>query len=199
MGRIIWWKKKEYPRQKTEKSDDGQITLVTGMFFTLFLAVLLVSQLQIEMFRASSAYLEDALAASGLASALIDAREYGYSHVVWIPDANAAYEKYLVALKGNLGLDENWEGHNKNLISGKVVVENYTVYNVRGETVEVCILKDGREERSSGRLGEVYAPSGQMISHTGVYGEISYPVQGLFGMVVQARKGKLVDIVGAGE
>lgn len=191
----MWWKKKEFLQQSIE-SDEGQITLTSGLFFVLFLSVLLAAQLQLEMFRSSGAYLEDALAASGLASALVDIREYGYSHTVMINHEDEAYEKYRSTLKSNLGLDDNWIGNNKNLISGQVILENYTIYNVKGKMVEICRLDRGKKEFSSGKLGEVYAPNGQEICYTGIYSEISYPVHGLFGLTIQAHKGKLVDVIG---
>ena len=185
------------PRQKTEcEADAGQIGLCVSLFFFLFLAVLLVSQLQLEQVRASDDYLQDALAASGLASALIDIREYGRTHVIRIEDNGAAYAQYCRSLRANLGLDENWECGNRRLISGRVKVENYTVYNVEDGKVTCCRMDGGREEISMGALGTVRAPNGLLIEHTSIYSEISYPFKGLFGWTVQARKGKLVDIVG---
>lgn len=196
----ILWRKRGSLRPKTKggmlRTDEGQTTLCTGLFFVLFLSVLLVAQLQMELFRTSNDYLEDALAASGLASALVDIREYGYSHVIRIPNAEEAYERYRICLRENLGLRDDWEGTNRKLISGKVIIENYTIYNVNGEDVEICRVDRGREEHGNGKLGETYAPNGQLIQHTGIYSEISYPIRGLFGMEIGARKGKLVDIIG---
>ena len=190
-------KKRGSLRQSIRSSaDDGQITLFTGMFFLLFLAVLLVSFLQMEMIRSSSRYAEDALAASGLASALIDVREYGRTHVLRIQDENAAYERYQSALKANLGLDDNWECDQKKLISGRVKVENYTIYNVKGDEIEYCRMDLAKPTWQTGKVGGTFAPNGQMIERTGVYGEISYAVRGIWGFTVQARKGKLVDVVG---
>lgn len=193
----MWWRKKEFLRQRIKMhADPGQSTMCIGLFFILFLSVLLVSHLQMEMFRSSSDYMEDALAASGLASALIDIKEYGKTHVVNIPDTNAAYERYCQCLKENLGLDDNWEAGNRKLITGKVKVENYSVYNVAGADVEIWRMDGDMVEHSTGRLGEVQAPNGQVIHYTSIYSEISYRVQGVFDIQVDARKGKLVDIVG---
>ena len=194
-------KKNGCQRQSIEKDvregmEDGQITIFAGLFYTLFFAVVLSGYLQMEMIRSSSGYLEDALAASGLAAALVDVREYGISHALRIRDAQESYEQYCVSLKANLGLDENWECNNKRLISGKVTLENYTIYNVTGDQVEYCRLDAGKQEWHTGRLGQVLAPNGQVVEKTGTYGEISYPYRGLWGLIVQARKGKLVDVVG---
>ncbi len=184
-------------RRRTDGSADaGQVVLCVGLFFLLFLAVLLVSQFQLEQVRASDGYLQDALAASGLASALIDIQEYGKTHAVRIADSQAAYEQYCKSLRANLGLDESWECANRRLISGKVTVEAYMIYNVQDGQVTCCSIEGDRVKTSAGLLGAVYAPNGQLIEHTGIYSEISYPMKGLFGWTVQARKGKLVDIVG---
>ena len=191
-------RKRGFLRQNTKACrDEGQVTLVTGLFFILFFSVLSVSFFQMEMIRSSSRYMEDALAASGLACALIDVREYGSTHVLKIQNGRESYEIYCKALKANLGLDDAWESHNHKLISGVVQVEAFYVYNVLGESVDYCRLDDGREEWMHGSLGEVSAPNGQVVEKTGVYGEISYPLKGIWGLKVQARKGKLVDVVGA--
>ena len=180
----------------TAKADEGQITFVAGLFLTLFLAVLLTSYLQMEMVSSSARYVEDALAASGLACALVDLREYGTSHVLRIEDEERSYAQYQVSLRTNLGLDENWECANKRLISGRVLLESFVIYNVAEGQVECCQMTGDRIERTTGRLGEVCAPNGQTVEHTGVYGEISYELKGIWGMTVPARRGKLVDIVG---
>ena len=65
-------KKKECLLQSTES---GQIGWALGLWFMLFLGILLCVILQLEVFRASSQYLEDALAASNLAAAVIDVEE----------------------------------------------------------------------------------------------------------------------------
>lgn len=185
------------PQRKIDgREDAGQTGLCVGLFFLVFLAVLLISQLQLEQIRASDDYLQDALAASGLASALVDIREYGRTHMIRIGDNRASYEQYCDSLRANLGLDENWECGNRRLISGRVKVENYTIYNVKDGQVTLCRMDRGGEEISVGTLGVLRAPNGQLIERTSVYSEISYPLKGLFGWTVQARKGKLVDIVG---
>ena len=43
--------------------------------------------------------------------------------------------------------------------------------------------------------GEVRTPGGQTIENTGVYSEITYPVEGFLGITVTAEKSKRVDVV----
>lgn len=177
----------------------GSIEWVTGLFFILFLMILLCAEMQLSVYRASSLYLEDALAASNLASAVIDVQEYGISHTVRIADAAEAYELYLEAVKENLQLNDNWECANTTLISGQVTIENYTVYNVEEGVVSAFrVSENGRIRMEQGVLGGVAAPNGIPIESTSIYSEIAFPVEGLFGITVQAHKGKLVDIVAEG-
>ncbi len=187
---LLW--KKEFLRQKTK----GQINGIAGLFFLLFLGILLATGLQVDAYRAASFYLEDALAASNLASALIDLEEYGISNAIIIENPMQAYERYCSALKGNLQLNEHWEGINKTLISGKVTVENFTVYNVQEDVVTVYSRDAaGQMNTWQGMLGTVKAPNDVLIESTSVYSEISFPVEGILGVNVEAHKGKLVDIV----
>lgn len=185
--------RKGYLRRKTEQ---GQASWVLGLFVTLFLAILLCMQLQLAAYTASARYLEDALALSNLASAVIDVQKYGRTHKVMITDAEQAYDRYCAALKENLGLDDNYEAANQKLISGQVEIENYTIYNVTGQKVSVWERNAGGQILEwQGSLGEVRTPTGQMVEKTGVYSAITYPVEGFLGITVTAGKSKLVDIV----
>lgn len=198
---MTFWKN-GYQRPKTEKTrivgsgEEGQASWVLGLFWILFLAILLCMQLQVALYRASSMYLEDALALSNLASAVIDIREYGRTHRVLIPDPEQAYDRYCSAVKENLGLDDNYEAANHKLISGQVQIQKYIIYNVRGQKVSVWERNGGGQiQEWQGSLGEVRTPAGQLIEATGVYSEITYPVEGFLGVTVTAEKSKLVDVV----
>ena len=184
-------------RLNISKKDNGQAEWVTGLFWVLILSILLCSQLQIASWHTTGMYMEDALAASNLASALIDIREYGKTHKVHIPDVEQAYAIYLDALRENLQLDEQWECVNKGLISGSVEVVDYVIYNVDQNVVMASRVGQGGSvtEAWSGEKGVITAPDGSVVEHTGIYSEIAFPVHGFPGIAVQAHKGKLVDIV----
>lgn len=189
-------RKSGFPRQNIEKTEPGQLEWITGLFFMLFLGILLCGILQLDMFRASAAYLEDALAASNLASAVIDVEEYGISHSILIRNPEEAYEIYQSALRGNLNLSGEWECPAGGLIGRKVSVLNYTVYNVKEGMVEIYHYdEDGQMSYSGGSVGSVYAPDGKLIESTSVYSEVTYPVKGIMGVEAQAHKSNLADIV----
>lgn len=187
------WKKKECLPRKTES---GQVEWVSGMFFLLFLGILLCSLLQTATFASSAQYLEDALAVSNLASAVVDLEEYGISRRVWIADAWEAYERYQDAVRENLNLNEQGEAVNRAFMTGPVRLVDYRIYNVSGNDVEVvCFDEEGNQTRWWEQLDNAKAPNECEIENTGVYSEIAYTVEGMFGISVEAHKGKLVDIV----
>lgn len=178
------------------KKENGQVSRCMGLFLVLFLAVYLFAALQLERFRAASLYLEDALAASNLASAVVDIEQFGISHRIWIPDVSAAYEKYREAVRGNLNLDEAWRAADGGVIEGTVKVVNYTIYNVNGELVTVSSFdENGQTTENLYVIGAVKAPNGTEIESTSVYSEIAFMVEGFPGMYVEAHKGCLVDVV----
>lgn len=177
-------------------TESGQIGWTAGLFFLLFLGILLCAFLQMEVFRSSARYLEDALALSNLASALIDVEEYGISHKLVISDPEQAYERYKEAVKGNLNLNDSWECPAVGMISGPVSIVDYRVYNVSGNDVLVTHFdENGLISSWQETLGSALAPNGVAVESTGVYSEIAYQVEGLFGVSVRAHKGKLVDVV----
>ncbi len=189
--------KRGFPLPSTES---GQTEWAAGIFFLVFLGIMLCAHLQTDVYVASSQYLEDALALSNLASAVVDIEEYGRTHTLSISDPKEAYERYRRAVKENLNLDDQWECRSQGLITGPVTILNYTVYNVKGDRVEITSFGRSRDvSRREEALGSAVSPNGILIESTGVYSEISYTIKGFLGVTVEARKGKLVDVVADSE
>ncbi len=182
------------------RRSEGKVEIILGMYFLFLLIVILTVEMQMYIFRTTSFLLEDALAASNLASAVIDVREYGLSHTLRIASPDDAYALYRMALKENLRLNDQWEHADHSLVSGPVTVQQYIVYNVEGRDVEIFTYNhNGRisTRREAGGAGRVRTPDGTLVSYTSVYSRIRFPVEGAFGVTVYADKEKTVDIVGA--
>lgn len=175
----------------------GNIQIFIGMYMVVLLMILLSVQLQLRIFMAASTYMEDALAASNLASAVIDIREYGLSRVVKIKSPDDAFALYCESLRQNLSLDDNWESSRKELIYGRVEVLEYQIYNVVKN--DITIYSYGPEGKDVqvilNGLGRVFTPDGVLVEATAVYSKIGFPVKGIFGIEMDARKEKTVDIV----
>lgn len=173
---------------------------VIGMYLLLMLAVLLCALIQTEVLRISSAWAEDALTASNLASAVIDIEEYGRTRTIVIRSPEEAYARYRDALRCNMNLNEMWESENKYLAGGPVEVQEYIVYNVRKEDVEIISFgpEGSREQTVPGGVGKIQTPDGTVVETTAVYSKIAYPVSGILGLQVMAVKQETVDIISNG-
>lgn len=198
--------KREYLLRKIKygerlmSSEEGRVSWILGLFWLTFLGILLCMQLQMSLYRASSMYMEDALALSNLASAVIDIQEYGITQRICITDPEQAYGRFCYALKKNLGLNDAFEAYNQKLIFGQVRILNYTIYNVIGDNVDVWQKDElGQVREWQGKLGDVRTPGGQLIETTGVYSEITYPIEGFWGIRVVAQKGKFIDVIREGQ
>ena len=179
------------------KKQSGQISVLIPMYLMLFVLVVIAYSLQKYQYNATKIYTEDALAASNLASAVADIQEYGISHNIVIAEPDNAFELYKEAIQINMGLDTNWESANKKMISGRVDVIDYIVYNVSGNDVDVyCYGENSYHTFIADGLGSVRAPNGQKIENTSIYSKISFPVDGIFDIHTIAEKDKLVDVVG---
>lgn len=191
------WKKKECRRQKINKAHSGQVDIIMGMFALFLVMVVLYAGLKISHFMVTGAYVEDALAASNLASALIDVEEYGRSRVIRIADPRRAYEIYKEALSVNLQLDEEGRSFQRELLEGPVKVLSYIVYNVEGDQVKAyAFTEEGSlEEAVPGQVGLVFTPDGVRVETTTIYSRIRFGVKGLGQQYIQAEKEKSVDIV----
>lgn len=192
-------RKRGYLRRSTERASksmaEGQIGWTAGLFFILFLGATLCAVLQLERYRTASLYLEDALAASNLASAVIDVREYGISHKILIDDPQRAYERYRWAVQGNLNLDVSWEGQAGGLVQGPVSIVCYMVYNVEAGGVTVYHFDgEGRMTQWREAPGSVVSPNGIAVENTSVYSEIAFDIKNMFGITVKAHKANLADI-----
>ncbi len=176
----------------------GKIEMVAGMYLSVFLVLVFSMQIQLYILTVTGSMMEDALAASNLASAVIDVREYGISHTVQIASPDTAYLLYREALQQNLGLKDNWEHRNQILICGPITVRQYIIYNVKEKDIDIYSFGENGPNYSwteYGGLGRVQTPDGILIESTSVYSQIEFNVKGILGMSVLARKEKTVDIV----
>lgn len=181
---------------------DGQVDIVMAMFFFLLALLAAIFQFKSFTYMVSGAYVEDALAAADLASALIDVEEYGRTHHVLIADTQRAFGIYRDALYYNLALDEAGYSGKTELLTGSVQIREYIVYNVLNQEVQITVY-DGQGNclrRENAALGTVQTPDGVLVEHTTVYSRVGFQVEGLLGRSIEAEKEKSVDIArGEGE
>jgi len=178
------------------KKNYGKVELVLGMFAFLVVLLVMFFGLKITHFMIAGAYVEDALAASNLASALIDVEEYGKNGTISIREPANAFRIYREALSTNLQLDEDGNSFQRELLQGPVRILSYIVYNVRGDQVEAYTFDgDGNmTDVQQGEVGAVYTPEGVLVETTAIYSRVEFGVRGIGKQFISAQKEKCVDI-----
>ncbi len=189
------WKNTGLQLLKTKS--EAHTDVVVGMMLFLVLVVALLFGFRISQFMITAAGVEDALAASNLASAVIDLEEYGRSHTIQIPDTEMAFWTFREALCYNLRLDEYLNTTNTDFLAAPIEIKEYIVYNVKENVVETQV-RDGKGQLlrlETGVKGMVYTPDKICVETTTIYSRIGYWVEGLMGQVLYGEKEKSVDIV----
>lgn len=177
------------------KRRKGLVSWSVSLFVFVVMFLLIMCSLQLQEYDAVKIFTEDALAASNLASAVIDLEEYGINHNIVIKNPDAAYEIYRDAMKINMKLDNAWESSNET-ISGLVEVLDYIVYNVRDTDIDVYSYGiNPYHMHFADGVGNVAAPNGELIESTSIYSRITFPVNGILGVQTVSIKDELVDIV----
>lgn len=178
------------------KRHKGEIGTMTAIFMILFVLIIIVFEMQVDLYTHTSTMVEDSLSSSNLAAAVIDIETYGINHDIIIKSPDDSFVLWQECFKTNLGLDDNWCSDNTGAISGKVEIIDYIVYNVRGS--DIYIYRYGQSpgyQMIPGGLGSVKAPNGTIIESTSIYSKVTFPIKGAFGIETTGMKDELVDIV----
>lgn len=196
------WKKPECQRQKNSgrywvRKEEANVDIVAGIMLFLILVLTIFFGFRMTQYMITAAGVEDALAASNLASAVIDLEEYGKSHEIYIEDVSKAFQIFRESLVCNLELDENLNTTNENFLLGQVLIKEYRVYNVRNGQAEIWILNGLGETISYtlGQVGDITTPDHVSVESTTIYSRIGYQVEGLAGQTLTGEKEKSIDIV----
>lgn len=123
---------------------------------------------------------EECLKAATLAGATADLQEYGRSHNIVINDYDKSYTDFKESLINSMDLDNNFTPYKTDIIKSAINIDEYTIYNMRGDMVECVSYMNGAASPSisSGSLGSIYTPSDILVTKSMVYANISFQVHG---------------------
>ena len=174
----------------------GYVDIVTGMMFFCILILTIFFGFRMTQYMVTATGVEDALAVSNLASAVIDVEEYGKTHQLRIEDGERAFQTYREALRSNMELDEALYSVNNELVLGQVQIKEYIIYNVYGDDVEVQTFDGTGTLTFAGmdRKGDVFTPDGVCVENPSIYSRIGFQVPGLAGHTFAGEKEKCIDI-----
>lgn len=179
------------------KKKKGSIELFVSSMILVVVPLIIIMQLRLGQLRTTKNQVEDSLVASNLASATVDLKEYGTTNRIVNNDFNSAFNTFIKSLKQNLLLDNNLEQTDKKIISSKINIDNFTIYNVVGNDVQFT-TRDSSGNISSSIISNgkdrAKTPDGAIINSTTVYSKISFKVKGYLNTEYNVFKEKSVDI-----
>lgn len=166
------------------------------MFFMLIMILVFSYQIYLSEIIQAGRNVEDALAASELAAAVIDIKEFGRTGNVMFSEKEAVYASFLYHLRNNLQMDGEGRSKLSVLAAGPITVEDFRIYEVKGDVItEYQFDQSGRLIQKRDWTNEkVSTPNGTEIINTSLYGRCRFFVKGMNDTVIMGEKEKTVDI-----
>ncbi len=178
------------------KKDKGAIEYSLSVMLILIFVLIMLFCFRIRCVRVEKIQIEDALAVSNLAAAVIDTDRYGETEELIITDFDGAYERYRQSLKTNLNLDENFIPHGQYLMKNPVKISEFHVYNVFSDRVEHIVMDEhGSRSMETLSIHGVTTPNGKQVESTTIYSKIEFDVLGFLDQSFRMKLDHSVDIV----
>lgn len=184
------------------KSNEGSGTIYIVFIFAFIGVVSLLTSyiIHMKMIEITNENVQDAVALSNLASALMDQTEYEKTRRIQVKDFNRSYLVYVDSLKENMQLTYEMYPRNR-YITSKVDILEYSVYNVEGNDITLIqrTLRNGIAVTETliyhNQVGSLKTPDGITITNTTIYSKIGFSIKGLMNHTHQVYKDGCVDLV----
>lgn len=116
-----------------------------------------------------------------------------------ISDPNAAFETFKKHLKNNMKLDINLNGLNGSIADGQVSIDEFTIYNVRGNNVDIWTYSPNThmftESQADRSLTLVKTSNNSIVKNTSVHATIRFNTDIVFGQKKETTVSVDTDIV----
>lgn len=179
------------------KKKEGKIEVFISCIALIMVVLIVIMSVKLKEIKLTKNYIDDGLVSSLLASATIDLKEYGSSNNIINNDPEQSYYLFKDTLKSNLNLNNDFSAKNSNLITDKVNIEKFVIYNVKtSNDIEIIEVENGKiVNKTKENSGVLTTPEGVKIEKTTFYAKISFYVSGyLNNEKYKIVKEKSVDV-----
>ncbi|SCP99059.1 hypothetical protein [Anaerobium acetethylicum] len=179
------------------KKKSGSLEYLIGLMMITILCILVLFGYRMHVIKTTKNYVEDGLAASNLAAAVIDLKEYGATNRIFVDGFSKAYGRYKEALADNLNLDADFMPEDDRLICGRVIVEEFAVYEVSEDEIAVTSLDENgiiSKKVYPDMAGRMTTPDGALITTATIYSRIGFLLTGYSDATYYVHKENSVDI-----
>lgn len=129
----------------------------------------------------------------------IDLDPLGQDGTLRISDSNAAFETFKKHLKINMKLDDNLNGLSVSAADGQVTIDEFTIYNVKGNTVDILTYSSDThmftESTVNKGLNPVKTSNNSIVKNTSIHATIKFNTNILFGQKKETSISVDTDIV----
>ena len=177
------------------KKDKGLIEYSLSLIFLMICIFVVLLVFSYRRSIVERYYIEDGLAASTLAAAVIDTDIYGETEDLIISNTDNAYMVFKQTLKTNLGLDDAFILVNRTFMDSEVNVQEFRIYNMKdGLITEVLYDEHGNKQMQVLGSG-VLTPNGKEVESTTIYSKIEFDVKGYMNHVQRQTMEYCADVV----
>lgn len=184
--------------KKKSKGDASIAGLSLFMLILITLALMFAVFYKIMINRIQS--VQDDVTLSNLAVYKnIDLDALGQDGTLKISDSNAAFETFKKHLKINMKLDNSLNGLNGSAADGQVTIAGFTIYNVKGNTVDILTYSPNThmftESTVDKSLSVVKTSDNSIVKNTTIHATIKFNTDILFGQKKETSVSVDTDIL----
>ena len=163
---------------KCKKRASSSIGYVFLFLIVMLLFIISMYMTQIAKLMTHQHHVDDALADSVLASLVADDVYYFETletvgtPVVRFDDVDESYDIFkdcmMDAVSGTNGFYYNFS------------IDSFSCYEVEGSNIRITTFGNGVRSVTTGRVGEVRAPTGEIVTKTSAYGKVRFDIKSIF-------------------
>ena len=177
------------------KKDKGLIEYSLSLIFLMICIFVVLLVFSYRRSIVERYFVEDGLAASTLASAVIDTDIYGETEELIISNTDMAYITFKQTLKTNLGLDDNYLPLNRTLMESAVDIREFRIYNVKEGIITETLYDASGNKQVQVLGGSAQTPNGKEVESTTVYSKIEFDVKGYMDHMQRQTMEYCADVV----
>lgn len=177
------------------KKDKGMIEYSLSLIFFMLCVLVILFTFSIRRSIIERSYLEDGLAASTLAAAVIDTQAYGESEDLIISDTDQAYFIFRQTLKTNLNLNDSYLPVSTTFMESQVKILELRIYNVKEGLVTETLYDEYGNKQVQVFTGAVFTPNHKLVEATTVYSKIEFDIKGYMDQIQRETMEYCADVV----
>ena len=181
------------------KKKKGHISVYLAVGISVFGLISLIASAVLSLQKAGlqSQKIGNVVKHATLAAAIYDTNLYGTDHSIVITDDIKSYNAFIKSLKESMYLDGSMNSLDKGYTKGKVKVNKFIIYNVKGNDVEVITKGDIGESKILYRdqKGVMRTPTNVIVDKTMIYSRIDFTVNIMGEDIQDSYKDATIGVV----